>query len=981
MRRRTAVVAALAGLVLASVQPTAAFADLAPGTYVFDAPVYSLARSGESLFVGGSFTSQRAATGGGLILSASGSGDPNPASFPPVAGRVRAVTDDGAGGWFIGGRFTHVGGVAREGLAHIKADGTVNASWNPGAVVGNAAASAVKVLTRNGATLYVGGDFSSIGGVARNGVAAINGTSGAVTSWDPSGTSGPSISINDIAVDGSTAFIAGSFTEFGGASRLGFAAANTASGNVLGWNPGSDSAHGRAVSIQGSTAYVAGDFTTIGGETRTAVAALSTATATASAWNAQVNSSTVTDVLATPTAIYVGGNFSSIGGQSRPALAALSPSSGNATSWNANVNGAFDVRLALDGSTLFLVGQFDTVGGQTRRGAAAVDTTTGAVASWNPRADTGPIDAVATAAGKVYVGGGFYGAGPAIGTVRGLARVEADGTLDTDWHPNPTQPAQPWDPSGTASVAALVADGSTLYATGNFTTIGGQSRAGLAALSTSSGSATTWNPNTAMNFGGGGHALALSGTTLYVAGNFTSIGGQTNRAFAALNAATGTATSWNPGAPVGGLPQTYPFMSLAVRGSTVYVGGSFTSIGGQARKGLAATDATTGAIQAWNPSQTLNFYGNFSGPLVPSIVGAGSKLYVSGNFDAMGGQTRAGFAALDAGTALASPWDPAVDVNAPGARVLDVAGDTAYIGGPFTKVGGQTSAGFAAVNATTGAPLPGSPTITGNGLNGEGPARAVQAIGSRLFLGGDLTSVNGRITGPLGSITIESPQPTPGPTNTGLPTVSGSGRLGATLSCSPGSWSGSPSLSYQWLRDGTKIPGASAASYTITAADAGRSLSCRVTATNSGGAASASSAAVAVPDEPDAPPCSCPPPPPPPPCDCPPPPKPPVVTATSSPTIQAPKKLKRAQLKAGFKFKVVGLKPGSSVRAELRLNKTVLVTRTTKASNAGTSTVTLKPPAKKLKQLKKKAKLTLRIVALGSDGKKRTTQKIVSLAG
>jgi hypothetical protein len=41
--------------------------------------------------------------------------------------------------------------------------------------------------------------------------------------------------------------------------------------------------------------------------------------------------------------------------------------------------------------------------------------------------------------------------------------------------------------------------------------------------------------------------------------------------------------------------------ALAVSGSTVYVGGQFNSIGGQSRSNIAALDVTTGLVTAWNP--------------------------------------------------------------------------------------------------------------------------------------------------------------------------------------------------------------------------------------------------------------------------------------------------------------------------------------------------------------------------------------------
>ncbi len=83
---------------------------------------------------------------------------------------------------------------------------------------------------------------------------------------------------------------------------------------------------------------------------------------------------------------------------------------------------------------------------------------------------------------------------------------------------------------------------------------------------------------------------------------------------------------------------------------------------------------------------------------------------------------------------------------------------------------------------------------------------------------------------------------------TSPPMVTGTVVTGASVGCSS-LWSGSPPLSfaYQWLRDGTAIPGATGSTYAIVAADAGHGLSCRVTATNAAGSATSVSASVDVP--------------------------------------------------------------------------------------------------------------------------------------
>jgi hypothetical protein len=74
------------------------------------------------------------------------------------------------------------------------------------------------------------------------------------------------------------------------------------------------------------------------------------------------------------------------------------------------------------------------------------------------------------------------------------------------------------------------------------------------------------------------------------------------------------------------------------------------------------------------------------------------------------------------------------------------------------------------------------------------------------------------------------------PRNTAPPTLSGTPQVGVQLICSSGSWSGAPqSFERGWLRDGAVIAGATAPMYTLTSADAGAQVACRVRATNARG--------------------------------------------------------------------------------------------------------------------------------------------------
>jgi len=80
------------------------------------------------------------------------------------------------------------------------------------------------------------------------------------------------------------------------------------------------------------------------------------------------------------------------------------------------------------------------------------------------------------------------------------------------------------------------------------------------------------------------------------------------------------------------------------------------------------------------------------------------------------------------------------------------------------------------------------------------------------------------------------------PANIAVPEITGAGEAGETLRCEPGSWSGAPVFSYQWLRDGTPIPVASAPAYTLGAADEGKAVQCEAFGSGSEGASTAVSA-------------------------------------------------------------------------------------------------------------------------------------------
>ena len=79
------------------------------------------------------------------------------------------------------------------------------------------------------------------------------------------------------------------------------------------------------------------------------------------------------------------------------------------------------------------------------------------------------------------------------------------------------------------------------------------------------------------------------------------------------------------------------------------------------------------------------------------------------------------------------------------------------------------------------------------------------------------------------------------------PSLLGTPVVGEQLACINGGFTNQPtSLTYAWLRSGTVIAGATSPTYTLTAAELGRTVACRITAGNAEGSGDATSEAVTV---------------------------------------------------------------------------------------------------------------------------------------
>jgi uncharacterized delta-60 repeat protein len=122
----------------------------------------------------------------------------------------------------IGGIFTAINGVARNGIARLNADGSLDSSFDPGTGAEgspNAAGNVSAMVVQPDGKIVIGGFFTAINGVKRQNIARLNADGSLDASFDPgTGVEGGQVSTMAVQPDGKIV-IGGDFTAFNGGAR------------------------------------------------------------------------------------------------------------------------------------------------------------------------------------------------------------------------------------------------------------------------------------------------------------------------------------------------------------------------------------------------------------------------------------------------------------------------------------------------------------------------------------------------------------------------------------------------------------------------------------------------------------------------------------------------------------------------------------------------------------------------------------------
>ena len=650
--------------------------------WVVNGGVHALAVSGRTLYVGGGFTQVSPRTGPLIAVSAA-TGALVPV-FPRVeGGSVRAVVGDGQGGWFVGGDFDKIGGVACPDLAHVTVAMSVDRGFCP------KPDGDVDSLLEDGTTLYVGGDFARIGGTRRASLAAVDAATGRVASWTPPALDG---GVFDMAFRNGVLYLLGGFGTVGGKSRFSLAAVDVGTRQVTGWDPKAPAAdqHGdisvQSIAATPSAVYVGGVFEQIGGGKRPGLAALDPVSGKATAWVPSGQPQSVNALLVAGGRLYAGGSTRS-GGY----LIAYDSASGAPAAWSPAVKGVVTA-LAVDGSRVY-------VGGDRSQ---AFDLVTGASVPWSAPAPNEPPITVAIGGGVVLFGGEFTGAG---GVYRdGLAAVDLSTGRATSWSPTVSSR------EGQPEIDTITLSGGNVYFGGVFDRVGGKHRPLLASVDATTGTVTAWAPRLRPKVLEQVLTIAVSGASVYVGGY----------GIAAAFDRQGRLTAWRP-KPTG---QFADVQAIAPVNRDVYVGGDYDSIGGASRTALAAVDARSGTATAWNAQ-----LGGL--PKVESLAKVGSILFVGGSFDDAGNLARDSLASLNLTTHKWTNWAPRLTrpPNVPGiSNIAAIAATrhTVYAGG----VGG-----LAAFDRLTGKSRNWNPATSGS--QAIPTVDAIAVVGTTVYVGDD----------------------------------------------------------------------------------------------------------------------------------------------------------------------------------------------------------------------------------------------------
>lgn len=682
-------------------------------------------------------------------------------------GQILSMISDSSG-IYVGGIFSTVHPHVTSRMAALDAtSGKLNLRCD----LSSGFDTATTVMLVVGNSLYVGGPFTHYQGRPAHALVKLD---AATCALDPQFTQAtgfdgfvspafgnPKIAnVVSLATDGTSLFVGGDFSSYRGQPAFGLAKLDLTTGNLdqtftqpIGFN----NAVGPIVA-SADALYVYGFYSSYRGTNATKSFPLKLNTRTGDidpVFKSPLGEyDTIICMALSGTSVYVGGNFS--GGLSKLDATTGAPDplfQGNVS------NIRQQVRVLLPSAASLYVGGLSIESGGAIAGhIAKIDAITGMPDPTFNRTDTtanSGIWSLATSGDSVYIAGvSQFGEQNVPGSVAKLDA--ATGALDSSFGDGASFYG--------GGPTAILASGNTLYLAGTMVTYGGIAAQNVVKFDPMTGVAD----GKFLSAGGAERAVTKiisSGSSLYVAGGFSTFGGVHAPVLAKVDPVTGMADSqFSKGAGFEGELNQDPGLqgsvrTMALSGNSLFVGGVFQYYRGLPLVALAKIDALTGDVDT-TFNQASGFAGTpgsgaYNTASIQALALSGSSLYVSGTYTSYRGTPTFILSKLDStsgaldthfvtytGMVFVLPYSE-IDFN-----VILPVGNNLYVGGGTLPVpGGLNNTGLYGVgkfDATTGAPDMTFMSAGGVAPNGSSTPLVFDLVlsGTSLYIGGDFTAHN-----------------------------------------------------------------------------------------------------------------------------------------------------------------------------------------------------------------------------------------------
>jgi uncharacterized delta-60 repeat protein len=673
----------------------------------------------------------------------------------------------------FGGVFTFYNGTSRRRIARLHADGSLDASFNPGTGANDAVrASSIQ----SDGKIIIGGSFTSYNGTDRNHIARLHADGSLDASFNQGTGANGDVYTTSIQSDGKI-IIGGSFTSYNGISSR-YIARLHADGNLdASFNPGTG-ANGRvySTSIQSDGKIIIGGmFDSYNGTPRNYIARLHADGSLDASFNSETgaNWTVYSTSIQSDGKIIIGGGFTSYNGISSRYIARLHADGSLDASFDPGTGANDYVRtssIQSDGK-IIIGGMFDSYNGTPRNYIARLHSDGSLDASFDP--GTGASSAVSSISiqsdGKIIIGGGFTsyngtdrnhiarlhadgsldasfnsgtGADSAVHTtsiqsdgkiiiggdfssyngtlINRIARLHADGSLDASFNPG----------TGASSVVRTISiqsDGKIIIG-GDFSSYNGTLINRIARLHADGSLDASFNPGTGAN--GGVHTTSIqSDGKIIIGGNFFSYGGTGINRIVRLHADGSLDASFNPGT---GANYSVGTTSIQSDGKII-IGGAFTSYNGTPRNYITRLN-TDGSLDA-SFNQGTGAIGN----VITTSIQSDGKIIIGGGFTIYNGTHINRIARLHADGSLDASFNPESGPNILVSSTSIQSDGKIIIGGAFTSYNGTPRNYIARLNTDGSLDASFNP---GTGASSVVRTISIQSDG-KIIIGGEFTSYNG----------------------------------------------------------------------------------------------------------------------------------------------------------------------------------------------------------------------------------------------